>query len=204
VTDVHKSDISWTAKVNNPSDMSRRAHVEAIILSINHDEKKVSLGVKQLWTTRGPRSSMSYLRARWSDQVISIVDYGVFVHIATASKGCRPEDLVLAKDDSGEDRSSVGTAEAEIANMDSQERRITLSMRRARSHRDARRGKRRRHVRRSPPRRPRRRGGCRRKRSGSSSSKAWKQARLDQTTRKTTRPRTTRPRTTETKESQDE
>ena len=40
---VHKSDISWTAKVNNPADLYQKGDdVEAIILSINHDEKKVS------------------------------------------------------------------------------------------------------------------------------------------------------------------
>ena len=52
---VHKSDISWTAKVNNPSDFYKKGDdVEAIILSINHDEKKVSLGVKQLWDDPWP------------------------------------------------------------------------------------------------------------------------------------------------------
>ncbi len=52
---VHKSDISWTAKVNNPSDLYKKGDdVEAIILSINHDEKKVSLGVKQLWDDPWP------------------------------------------------------------------------------------------------------------------------------------------------------
>src|SRR5205085_906621 len=36
---VHKSDLSWTAKVNNPSDFYKKGDdVEAIILSINHDE----------------------------------------------------------------------------------------------------------------------------------------------------------------------
>ena len=52
---VHKSDISWTAKVNNPADLYKKGdHVDAIILSINHDEKKVSLGVKQLYDDPWP------------------------------------------------------------------------------------------------------------------------------------------------------
>ena len=51
----NKSDLSWTAKVNNPGDLYRKGDdVEAIILSINHDEKKVSLGVKQLWDDPWP------------------------------------------------------------------------------------------------------------------------------------------------------
>src|SRR6187399_1532351 len=52
---VHKSDLSWTAKVNNPADMFHKGDdVEAIILSINHDEKKVSLGIKQLFDDPWP------------------------------------------------------------------------------------------------------------------------------------------------------
>src|SRR6187551_354240 len=47
---VHKTDLSWTLKIGNPADLYQKGdEVEAIILSINHDEKKVSLGVKQLW-----------------------------------------------------------------------------------------------------------------------------------------------------------
>jgi len=38
---------------------------------------------------------MSYLRARCHDQVISIVDYGVFVHIRDGVEGSCPEHLVL-------------------------------------------------------------------------------------------------------------
>ena len=46
---VHKSDLSWTQRINNPADLYNKGDdVEAIILSINHDEKKVSLGIKQL------------------------------------------------------------------------------------------------------------------------------------------------------------
>ena len=52
---VHKSDLSWTVKVNNPADLYHKGDdVEAIILSINHDEKKVSLGIKQLYDDPWP------------------------------------------------------------------------------------------------------------------------------------------------------
>jgi len=133
---VHKSDISWTAKVNNPSDMYKKSDdVEAIILSINHDEKKVSLGVKQLWDDPWPTIFNELPPGKVvTTKVISIVDYGVFVHIRDGVEGfVAQSDLVLPKDDSGEDRElRVGDQlEAEIANIDSQERRITLSMRKS-------------------------------------------------------------------------
>src|SRR5580692_8950182 len=131
---VHKSDISWTAKVNNPSDMYKKGDdVEAIILSINHDEKKVSLGVKQLWDDPWPTIFNELPPGKVvTVKVMSIVDYGVFVHVRDGVEGfIAQNDLVLPKDDSGEERElRIGDRlEAEIANIDTQERRITLSMR---------------------------------------------------------------------------
>jgi small subunit ribosomal protein S1 len=131
---VHKSDISWTAKVNNPSDMYKKGDdVDAIILSINHDEKKVSLGVKQLWDDPWPTIFNELPPGKAvTGKVMSIVDYGVFVHVRDGIEGfIAQSDLVLPKDDSGEDKElRIGDLlDAEIANIDSQERRITLSMR---------------------------------------------------------------------------
>jgi len=131
---VHKSDLSWTAKVNNPGDLYRKGDdVEAIILSINHDEKKVSLGVKQLWDDPWPTIFSELPPGKVvSGKVLSIVDYGVFVRVREGIEGLISQnDVVLAKDDAGEDVPlHIGDAvEAEIANIDSQERRLTLSMR---------------------------------------------------------------------------
>jgi small subunit ribosomal protein S1 len=131
---VHKSDVSWTAKVNNPSDLYKKGDdLQAIILSINHDEKKVSLGVKQLWDDPWPSIFTELppgkvVRAK----VLSIVDYGVFVRVSDGIEGLIPQnDVVLTKDDAGQDipLHEGDEIEAEIANIDSQERRITLSMR---------------------------------------------------------------------------
>src|SRR5580692_3342291 len=127
---VHKSDISWTAKINNPSDLYKKGDdVEAIILSINHDEKKVSLGVKQLWDDPWPTIFNEYPPGKLvKGHVISVVDYGVFVKVKDGIEGLIAQgDLVEPKDDSGEERElRIGDRlEAEIANIDTQERRIT-------------------------------------------------------------------------------
>src|SRR6478672_7803519 len=81
---VHKSDLSWSVRVNNPSDLYHKGDdVEAIILSINHDEKKVSLGIKQLWDDPWPSMLTEYPPGRVIDDshVVSTVDYGVFVRL---------------------------------------------------------------------------------------------------------------------------
>jgi small subunit ribosomal protein S1 len=131
---VHKSDLSWTAKVNNPSDLYHKGDdVEAIILSINHDEKKVSLGVKQLWDDPWPSIFSEFPPGKQVEaKVISTVDYGVFVRIRDGVEGHIPTgEIVEEKGEDGEPKPlKVGdTVRAEIANIDTQDRRLTLSMR---------------------------------------------------------------------------
>ncbi|MBX3220007.1 MAG: 30S ribosomal protein S1 [Labilithrix sp.] len=131
---VHKSDLSWTAKVNNPADLHHKGDdVEAIILSINHDEKKVSLGIKQLWDDPWPTIFSEFPPGKVVDtKVVSLVDYGVFVRIREGVEGLIPSnELVEKKNEAGEVVAfEIGDAiSAEIANVDSQDRRLTLSMR---------------------------------------------------------------------------
>src|SRR5690349_22370734 len=131
---VHKSDLSWTAKVNNPADLHHKGEdVEAIILSINHDEKKVSLGIKQLWDDPWPTIFTEFPPGKVVDcKVVSVVDYGLFVRIRPGIEGNIPQnELVEPKDEAGEPRAlKIGDAfPAEIANLDAQDRRLSLSMR---------------------------------------------------------------------------
>jgi small subunit ribosomal protein S1 len=131
---VHKSDVSWTAKVNNPSDMYKKGdEVEAIILSINHDEKKVSLGVKQLWDDPWPSIFTELPPGKViTAKVLSVVDYGIFVQVREGIEGLIAQsDLVLPKDENGKEKvlRPGDEIEAEVANIDTQERRLTLSMR---------------------------------------------------------------------------
>ncbi len=87
---VHKSDLSWSVRVNNPSDLYHKGDdVEAIILSINHDEKKVSLGIKQLFDDPWPSMLTEYPPGRVIDEslVLSTVEYGVFVRLRDGVEG---------------------------------------------------------------------------------------------------------------------
>ena len=125
---VHKSDLSWTVKVNNPGDiLHKNDEVEAIILSINHDDKKVSLGIKQMWDDPWPDMLNNFppgkvVRAT----VFSLVDYGVFVRIGDGIDGLIPIAEVVEEE--GKKTKIGDEVEAEIANVDLVERRITLTM----------------------------------------------------------------------------
>jgi len=46
---IHNSEMSWTQHIKHPSQVVAMGQiVEAIILSLDKDEKKISLGIKQL------------------------------------------------------------------------------------------------------------------------------------------------------------
>ncbi|XXX74656.1 30S ribosomal protein S1 [Sorangium sp. So ce134] len=126
---VHKSDLSWSVRVNNPSDLYHKGDdVEAIILSINHDEKKVSLGIKQLWDDPWPTMLQEYPPGRVIDdaQVVSIVDYGVFVRLREGVEGLISQGDVQEPEDG---KLKVGDkVRAEISSLDTVDRRLFLTM----------------------------------------------------------------------------
>jgi small subunit ribosomal protein S1 len=126
---VHKSDLSWSVRVNNPSDLFHKGDdVEAIILSINHDEKKVSLGIKQLFDDPWPSMLTEYPPGRVIDEakLLSIVDYGVFVRLRDGVEGLVSSQDVLEPEGG---KLKVGDkVKAEISSLDTIDRRLFLTM----------------------------------------------------------------------------
>jgi len=94
---VHKTDLSWTVRLNNPSDMYSKGNtLSAIILSINHDEKKVSLGVKQLFDDPWPTLLQEFPIGGVVDEgeVIAHCEYGAFLRLRDGVEGLVPnQDL---------------------------------------------------------------------------------------------------------------
>ncbi|MBX3181691.1 MAG: 30S ribosomal protein S1 [Polyangiaceae bacterium] len=125
---VHKTDLSWTVKVNNPGELYNKGDdVEAIILSINHDEKKVSLGVKQLWDDPWGEVLDKYKPGAVFEEVtvLSVTDFGIFVRI---DEGV--EAIVLGSDIPADVQLRPGDkTRAEISNVDTMDRRITMTLR---------------------------------------------------------------------------
>jgi small subunit ribosomal protein S1 len=132
---VHKSDLSWTQRINNPADVYRKGdEVEAIILSINHDEKKVSLGIKQLYEDPWLRIPDQYPTGTVLEvRVISIADFGVFVELERGVEGLI--HISELSDANVDDPSKVvkegEIIKAEIIAIDPEERRIALSLKSA-------------------------------------------------------------------------
>jgi small subunit ribosomal protein S1 len=125
---VHKTDLSWTLKVGNPGDLYQKGDdVEAIILSINHDEKKVSLGVKQIhddpWVSELDKVRTGQVFD--SAVVTSVSEHGIYVTILPGVDAFIPNGEISG----GQNPNRGDKVKAEIANIDSMDRRITMSMR---------------------------------------------------------------------------
>jgi small subunit ribosomal protein S1 len=126
---VHKSDLSWTVRVTNPSDLHHKGDdVEAIILSINHDEKKVSLGIKQLWDDPWPSMLTEFPMGRVFDdaKVLSVVDYGVFVRLREGVEGLISTSDVLEPE--GAKIKAGDKVKCEVSSIDTIDRRLFLTM----------------------------------------------------------------------------
>lgn len=129
---VHVSDISWTKRVKHPGDVySKGDLVQAVVLKVDPQNERVSLGIKQL--TPDPWSLVPQKYApgtRLIGKVASTTDFGVFVEIEEGIEGLiHVSELSREKVPSAKDFANVGDSiEAVVLNADSRERRISLSV----------------------------------------------------------------------------
>ena len=80
---IHVSDMSWTRKINHPSEVLKKGdEVEAIVLEIKKEDQRVSLGIKQLesdpWESINDRFKVGDMV---TGQVAKIASFGAFVNL---------------------------------------------------------------------------------------------------------------------------
>lgn len=131
---VHISDVSWTKRIKHPSELYKKGDlVQAIVLDIDKDNERFSLGIKQLqpdpWETVAERYEVG---KEITGTVTNITDFGVFVELEEGIEG-----LVHVSEISKEKvKTPVGKFEmgdvitAKVMNINSDERRIGLSIKR--------------------------------------------------------------------------
>jgi small subunit ribosomal protein S1 len=131
---VHISDVSWTKRIKHPSELFKKGDVvQAIVLDIDKNNERFSLGIKQLqadpWETVSERYEVG---KEITGTVTNITDFGVFVELEEGIEG-----LVHVSEISKEKvKTPVGKFEmgdvitAKVMNINSDERRIGLSIKR--------------------------------------------------------------------------
>ncbi|HEX8373208.1 MAG TPA: 30S ribosomal protein S1 [Chthoniobacterales bacterium] len=132
---VHVSDLSWTRKINHPSEMLKKGdEIEAVVIDIDKTNQRISLGMKQLendpWKEIDTRYKIGDLV---KGKVTKLASFGAFValegdidglvHISQLSEDhvAKVKDVIKVGDD----------VEARVIKVDKAERRIGLSIKAA-------------------------------------------------------------------------
>ncbi|HLC25489.1 MAG TPA: 30S ribosomal protein S1 [bacterium] len=130
---IHVSDMSWTQKVKHPSEILKKGQkLNAVVLSIDQENERLSLGMKQLsedpWKDVGQRYRVGQdVRVR----VVKVTNFGAFaelepgieglVHVSELGRGevDNPEKIVKPGDE----------LDVKVIKMDVESRKIGLSVR---------------------------------------------------------------------------
>jgi small subunit ribosomal protein S1 len=130
---VHVSELSWTKRIARPSDvLSLGQEVEAVVLGINKDEQKISLGVRQLDTNPWDDIDQRYpLGTRIKGKVRNLTAYGAFVEMEEGIDGMvHVSDLSWTRkvNHPSEMLKKGDEVEAEVIEIDKANQRISLGM----------------------------------------------------------------------------
>jgi small subunit ribosomal protein S1 len=137
---VHISDISWIKRIRHPSELYKKGQeIQAKVLHIDKDQERFSLGVKQLEVDPWEEIPKKYPTGSVVNGVITnVTDFGIFVEVEEGVEG-----LVHVSEVSKEKiKTPVGmykvgdTISAKVINVAKKERRIGLSIRRAKKEED--------------------------------------------------------------------
>jgi len=129
---VHVSDISWTKRIRHPGELFKKGQeTQAIVLNIDKENERFSLGIKQLepdpWETLAQRYPVG---SKVTGKVTSVTDFGVFVEIEEGIEGLvHISELRKEKVKSASEVCKEGDQlEALVIHVDQKERKIGLSV----------------------------------------------------------------------------
>src|ERR1700704_90133 len=86
---VHVTELSWTKRIAKPSDVLKTdQELEAVVLGINREEQKISLGIRQLETNPWEKATEKYpLGTKIKGKIRNLTSYGAFVELEDGLDG---------------------------------------------------------------------------------------------------------------------
>src|SRR6266436_1419645 len=86
---VHVTELSWTKRIAKPSDVLKADQpIEAVVLGINREEQKISLGLRQLETNPWDKAMGKYpVGTRVKGKIRNLTSYGAFVELEEGLDG---------------------------------------------------------------------------------------------------------------------
>lgn len=131
---IHISDMSWTKHIKHPSELFKKGQkVEAVVLRIDKEKERLSLGYKQLATDPWEEEIPSRYQVGETvmGKMTKITDFGVFVELDTGIEGLiHISEAGLDAQERLEDKFNVsGEITAKVIRVDRDDRKIALSLR---------------------------------------------------------------------------
>jgi len=132
---IHVSDMSWTRKINHPSEVLKKGEeVETIVLEIDATNQRISLGLKQAQEDPWARITDAYKEGqKITGKVTKLTNFGAFVELEDGIDGLvHISQISDAHVEKVKDVLNIGDqVEARIVKIDPVEHRIGLSIKAA-------------------------------------------------------------------------
>jgi small subunit ribosomal protein S1 len=130
---VHVSDISWTEQIKHPSEKFQKGdEIHAVVLKIDKENEKFSLGIKQLEANPWDDIRKRYpIGTEIEGEVTNVTDFGAFVRLEEGIEGLvYSSELAQERVDKPSDVVSAGErVKALVTKVDPAEGKISLSIR---------------------------------------------------------------------------
>lgn len=132
---IHISDLSWNKRINHPSEILKKGdEVDAVILSIEPEAQRLSLGIKQLTSSAWDEyTKMHNLGDVVTGKVTKTADFGIFVELAEGVEGLvHISELSNERVEKAEDLFTAGDElRVKIIKINTQDKKIGLSVKEA-------------------------------------------------------------------------
>ena len=129
---IHMSDISWKQRVKHPSEIFKKGQeIEAMVLNIDVEHEKFSLGLKQIEKNPWEELSVKYPSGSIvAGKVTNITDFGIFVEIEEGIEGLvHISELSSKRVKTSSELFAIGdSVSAIVKNVDPKSRKIRLSI----------------------------------------------------------------------------
>jgi len=129
---VHISDLSWTYRVKHPADLFQKGEeVEAVVLNIDVENERFSLGIKQLYPDPWGHLPRTYpLGREVGGRVTKVVPLAAVVELEPGVEGLLPVEEIAEGLEDATTKLHIGeNLSSQVLVMDSRERRVVLSVR---------------------------------------------------------------------------
>jgi small subunit ribosomal protein S1 len=143
---IHVSDISWTERVQNPGEKFKKGDlVQAKVLKIDTDQRRISLGIKQMNDIWGTWFASHRVNEIVRGKVARLTPFGAFIELAEGIEGlCHISEIEDRRSGGKDDKERQARLAAilepgheydfKIVKIDQEQHRIGLSLRGAQKH----------------------------------------------------------------------